>query len=339
MVFKFQFVEVNTLKLFLSQWNQYNHAETFLRGIVSAWLSICDYSGLPQPEKRCLFIRNETNSKNRKREKPCRTSIFAKRKRLIVSDTLVSKLSTLFGGGDGNWTRVRKRFNRNFSGRSRSFTFPHPAAGRQAAGFSSFIMRGTGKAYRTHVHHSSTPQPIPWSWSGRRWLIKQPGEQSCCCSLIYKSTHFKDVRRIRPLFLPPHPRRNRNTPSRCRKLHIPQNHFPLGKDLSSIPLLHLVSHHIFFYFNSQRRIVLWIKRCAAIVGAAVDWECRVLMVFSVFPPAVKQEGGGEQEHFETDSRCLNLFLYIIIPDIPQVCMTKLWIRREIPPPLLRFLSF
>ena len=97
MISKFQFVEVNTLKLFLSQWNQYNHAETFLRGIVSAWLSICDYSGLPQPEKRCLFIRNETNSKNRKREKPCRTSIFAKRKRLIVSDTLVSKLSTLFG--------------------------------------------------------------------------------------------------------------------------------------------------------------------------------------------------------------------------------------------------
>ena len=100
MISKFQFVEVNTLKLFLSQWNQYNHAETFLRGIVSAWLSICDYSGLPQPEKRCLFIRNETNSKNRKREKPCRTSIFAKRKRLIVSDTLVSKLSTLFGAGD-----------------------------------------------------------------------------------------------------------------------------------------------------------------------------------------------------------------------------------------------
>jgi hypothetical protein len=48
-----------------------------------------------------LFIRNETNSKNRKREKPCRTSIFAKRKRLIVSDTLVSKLSTLFGRSEG----------------------------------------------------------------------------------------------------------------------------------------------------------------------------------------------------------------------------------------------
>ena len=80
-------------------------------------------------------------------------------------------------------------------------------------------MRGTGKAYRTHVHHSSTPYPGPWSFRVRRWLIKQPGEQSCCCSLIYKVTHFKDGRRIRPLFLPPHPRRNRNTPAR-RRVHI-----------------------------------------------------------------------------------------------------------------------
>ena len=77
-------------------------------------------------------------------------------------------------------------------------------------------MRGTGKAYRTHVHHSSTPYLGPWSFRVRRWLIKQPGEQSCCCSLIYKVTHFKDGRRIRPLFLPPHPRRNRNTPARKR---------------------------------------------------------------------------------------------------------------------------
>ena len=289
MISKFQFVEVNTLKLFLSQWNQYNHAETFLRGIVSAWLAICDYSGLPQPEKRCLFIRNETNSKNRKREKPCRTSIFAKRKRLIVSDTLVSKLSTLFGGGDGNWTRVRKRFNRNFSGRSRSFTFPHPAAGRQAAGFSSFIMRGTGKAYRTHVHHSSTPQPIPWSWSGRRWLIKQPGEQSCCCSLIYKSTHFKDVRRIRPLFLPPHPRRNRNTPA-SKWLHILQNHFPVGNDLSSIPSFWLLSQIIFLSY--QFAVANWRGRERCFAMWVRMWMEDMHSVFSVFPPTVRWEGGG-----------------------------------------------
>ena len=154
MVFKFQFVEVNTLKLFLSQWNQYNHAETFLRGIVSAWLSICDYSGLPQPEKRCLFIRNETNSKNRKREKPCRTSIFAKRKRLIVSDTLVSKLSTLFGGDEGNRTPVRKQFGRTFSGRSLLFTFPYRTENKHPVRLSSFMMHGALKALRTHGLHS-----------------------------------------------------------------------------------------------------------------------------------------------------------------------------------------
>ena len=129
------------------------------------------------------------------------------------------------------------------------------------------MMRGTGKAYRTHVHHSSTPYPRPWSFPVRRWLIKQPGEQTCCCSLIYKSTHFKDGRRIRPLFLPPHPRRNRNTPKRCRKLHIPRADFPLGNQLSSIPLLHLVSHHVFFHSNSRKRIGLWVERRAAIVGA------------------------------------------------------------------------
>ena len=36
------------------------------------------------------------------------TGIFAKRKRLIVLDTLVSKLSTLFGGDEGSRTPVRK---------------------------------------------------------------------------------------------------------------------------------------------------------------------------------------------------------------------------------------
>ena len=155
MISKFQFVEVNTLKLFLSQWNQYNHAETFLRGIVSAWLAICDYSGLPQPEKRCLFIRNETNSKNRKREKPCRTSIFAKRKRLIVSDTLVSKLSTLFGGAEGNRTPVRRQLDKTFSERSLLFTFPQPGGNKHSPGISSFMMHGMGKAYHTHGLHSN----------------------------------------------------------------------------------------------------------------------------------------------------------------------------------------
>ena len=40
---------------------------------------------------------NETIPKCRFAEKPCAASIFAKRKRLIVSNTFVSKLSTLFG--------------------------------------------------------------------------------------------------------------------------------------------------------------------------------------------------------------------------------------------------
>lgn len=39
---------------------------------------------------------NETIPKCRFAEKPCAASIFAKRKRLIVSNTFVSKLSTLF---------------------------------------------------------------------------------------------------------------------------------------------------------------------------------------------------------------------------------------------------
>ena len=45
---------------------------------------------------------NETIPKCRFAEKPCAASIFAKRKRLIVSNTFVSKLSTLFGGGGGS---------------------------------------------------------------------------------------------------------------------------------------------------------------------------------------------------------------------------------------------
>ena len=45
-----------------------------------------------------------------------------------------------------------------------------------------------------------------------RSLIKQREEQRYRRSLIYKNAHFMDVRRIRPLFLPPRPRRNQYTP-------------------------------------------------------------------------------------------------------------------------------
>ena len=57
------------------------------------------------------------------------------------------------GGGGGSRTPVRKRFNGNFSGRSRSFTFPYPSVGRHTQGLGSFIVHGALKALRTHVHH------------------------------------------------------------------------------------------------------------------------------------------------------------------------------------------
>ena len=53
----------------------------------------------------------------------------------------------------GSRTPVRKRFLGNFSGRRRSFTFPHPGVGRQTTGVSSFMIHGALKALRTHVHH------------------------------------------------------------------------------------------------------------------------------------------------------------------------------------------
>ena len=97
------------------------------------------------------------------------------------------------GGGGGNRTPVRKRFNRNFSGRRRLFTFPCPGASRHAQGLGSFMIHGALKALRTHGHHSSTPQPGPWSSRGRRSLIKQREEQNRCCSLIYKTPILRMV--------------------------------------------------------------------------------------------------------------------------------------------------
>jgi hypothetical protein len=50
-----------------------------------------------ETEKSTQQTNNETNPKGRNTEKPYATGVLAKRKRSIVSDTLVSKLSTLFG--------------------------------------------------------------------------------------------------------------------------------------------------------------------------------------------------------------------------------------------------
>lgn len=48
---------------------------------------------------------NETNPKMEKAENPCPTRIFGKRKSSIVSNTLVSKLSNLFGPSGATRTR------------------------------------------------------------------------------------------------------------------------------------------------------------------------------------------------------------------------------------------
>ena len=60
----------------------------------------------------------------------------------------------LFGGDEGNRTPVRKQLGKTFSGRSLLFTFPYPAGNKHPARFGSFMMRGMGKAYHTHVLHS-----------------------------------------------------------------------------------------------------------------------------------------------------------------------------------------
>ena len=58
------------------------------------------------------------------------------------------------GGAEGNRTPVRKQLGKNFSVRSLLFTFPQSAENKHPAEISSFMMRGAGKAYRTHVLHS-----------------------------------------------------------------------------------------------------------------------------------------------------------------------------------------
>ena len=90
-------------------------------------------------------------------------AIFSFRYSLSISNTHPKHIFTKkkgfgyapFGGGGGNRTPVRKQLDRNFSGRSLLFTFPQPAGNKHPAGIGSFMMHGTGKAYRTHGHHSN----------------------------------------------------------------------------------------------------------------------------------------------------------------------------------------
>ena len=114
--------------------------------------------------------------------------------------------TALFGGGGGNRTPVRKQLDRNFSGRSLLFTFPQPAGNKHPAGIGSFMMHGTGKAYRTHGHHSNHTRArlvvLPGRMGG---LIRLP-EQRSRCQLILKSCPFYRGQAPRPAIpasLPP----------------------------------------------------------------------------------------------------------------------------------------
>ena len=110
---------------------------------------------------------------------------------LAIKYTPHRKVRGIFYGGDGgSRTRVRKHFNRNFSGRRRLFTFPCFRGSRHPRKLGSFIVHGALKALRTHVHHLSTLRSGPWSSRRERSLIKQREELRCRCSLIYKGCPF-----------------------------------------------------------------------------------------------------------------------------------------------------
>ena len=85
------------------------------------------------------------------------------------------------GGAEGNRTPVRKQLGKNFSGRSLLFAFPLPGGNKHPTGIGSFMMRGMGKAYHTHVlrlnHTRARVSGTPGA-DGR--LIRQPGQQYCC---------------------------------------------------------------------------------------------------------------------------------------------------------------
>ena len=97
----------------------------------------------------------------------------------------------LFGGGGGSRTRVRKHFNRTFSGRRRllrralSLLFPFRTASRHAgrSGELHDVWHGQSLPYS----HLPLNDALPGSRSfqvGRLPLISQQ-QQQCCCSLIY----------------------------------------------------------------------------------------------------------------------------------------------------------
>ena len=114
--------------------------------------------------------------------------------------------SSKTGGAEGNRTPVRKQLGKNFSGRSLLFAFPFPGGNKHPTGIGSFMMRGMGKAYHTHVlrlnHTRARVSGTPGA-DGR--LIRQPGQQYCC-QLNLKNCPFYRGQAPRPAIpasLPP----------------------------------------------------------------------------------------------------------------------------------------
>ena len=137
---------------------------------------------------------------------------FGYKAKTLIKIQIVSLSAFLFGGGGGNRTPVRKQLDGNFSGRSLLFTFPQPGGNKHPTGIGSFMMHGTGKAYRTHGHHYHHTRTrlvvLPGRMGG---LIRLP-EQRFRCQLILKVARFIVVRRHGPLFRPHCPRRNQYAP-------------------------------------------------------------------------------------------------------------------------------
>lgn len=86
--------------------------------------------------------------------------------------------SSKSGGAEGNRTPVRKQLGKNFSGRSLLFAFPFPGGNKHPTRIGSFIMRGMGKAYHTHVLRlNHTRARVSGTPGADGHLIRQPGQQ------------------------------------------------------------------------------------------------------------------------------------------------------------------
>ena len=101
--------------------------------------------------KTSTYTHNETNAKKEKAENPCPARIIGKRKSSIVSDTLVSKLSNLFGAGKG--TRTLKLARRNLNPVCLPISsYPH---------IQFFTRVGAGKPSLRWHHLNPMSLPIP----------------------------------------------------------------------------------------------------------------------------------------------------------------------------------